>query len=231
MSELNQKKVSCIVPIYNEANRVSSVLNAVVGHEMVGEVIVVNDGSSDNSKEVLEKWQGIRLISYEKNRGKSFAVMTGIKESQNDLVMLIDSDLIGLDRKSISDLIVPVTGGRADMSISLRKNSLLIFKMLGIDFVSGERVFSKELIGNPDQLGGLPGFGLEAFLNRIVIAERLKLKVVHWKNVISPRKSKKVGWWQGTKGDFLMILQIISTIKLSGLLYQMFKMRSLRTKN
>ncbi len=223
-------KVSCIIPIYNEAERVSHVLDAVVGHELVGEVIVVDDGSTDDSKTVLEKYSDIRLISYPKNRGKSFAVMTGFKESKNDVVMMIDSDLVGLEPKNITDLITPVLEGRADVSISLRKNSALIYKLLELDFVSGERVFHKNIIEKLDELEHLPGFGLETYLNGIIIAKCLRLKIVYWKAVISPRKSKKMGWWQGMRGDYKMVLQILSMLSAPKVVSMIYRMRALRVR-
>ncbi|MEK7576369.1 MAG: glycosyltransferase family 2 protein [Patescibacteria group bacterium] len=221
-------KVSCIIPVYNEAERIMGVLNAVVGHELIDEVIVVDDGSTDNSKKALENRSGIQLISYIKNRGKSFAIETGLKKSKNEIVMLIDSDLIGLQAGDLTQLIEPVVMGQADIAITLRKNSLQIYKIFGLDFVSGERVFHKGIIGDLEQLGRLPGFGLEVFLNRIIIDQKLKLKVVPWENVISPRKSKKVGRLQGTYADYAMIRQILRTVSAREVVRQIYRMRALR---
>lgn len=223
-------KISCIIPAHNEEERILSVLNAVVGHKLLDEVIVVDDGSTDSTKQILENYSGINFISYSQNRGKTFALMTGIKKSKNDLIILIDSDLIGLQLEDISNLILPVVDGQADMTLSLRQNSLLIFKILRMDFVSGERVFSKRIIGDLDQLERLPCFGFESFLNQIVIKNHLRLKVVYWNEVICPRKSKKFGWWKGMKGDYRMIREIISVVKISGIISQMLKMRSLRVR-
>ncbi|MEK7150922.1 MAG: glycosyltransferase family 2 protein [Patescibacteria group bacterium] len=221
-------KVSCIIPLYNEAERVLGVLDAVVGHKLIDEVIVVDDGSTDNPKARLEHRTGIRFISYTQNRGKSFAIETGLRESKNEVVMLIDSDLIGLQADALTQLIEPVVSGQADIAITLRKNSLLIYKLFGLDFVSGERVFHRSIIGDLAQLGRLPGFGLEVFLNRIIISQQLRLKIVYWANVISPRKSKKVGWWQGMYADYSMIRQILRTVSAREVVRQIYCMRRLR---
>jgi hypothetical protein len=148
--------------------------------------------------------------------------------AKNDLIMLMDADLVGLSHEAIVNLIAPVTQGNADITISLRKNALLIYKFLGVDFVSGERVFRKQLLlDNEKDLKNLPSFGLEVFINQLIISKKLRLQVVSWNNVISPRKSAKMGFFLGNLGDIKMILQILRTVPLSRCLYQMYAMREL----
>lgn len=223
-------KISCIIPVYNEATRVSAVLDAVSGHGLVDEIIVVNDGSTDNSEEILKKRTDIKLISYPVNKGKTHAMKLGFEAARNELVMTIDSDLVGLRREDISALATPITDGKADMTITLRKNSLWIFKLFGLDFVSGERIFKKSIMGDLNQLENLPGFGLESFLNDILINGGLKLVVVNWKNVITPRKSVKFGFWAGVKGDFKMVLEIISVLGFWGMFRQFWRMFKLKNR-
>jgi glycosyltransferase involved in cell wall biosynthesis len=220
-------KVSCIIPAYNEEHRVANVIRAVRGHDLIDEIIVVNDGSTDGTRQVLEKEEGIRLISYEKNLGKSSAVMIALKEARNEIVMMVDSDLVGISHQNITDLITPVLNSTVDMTITMRENSLGLYKALGIDFVSGERVFYKKIIKDLDTVGTLKSYALEAFLNNIVIRDGLRLKVVYWNNVHLILKQEKIGWWKGTAGDMRMIGQIISTVGLVEIVSQLFKMRTM----
>ena len=225
---ISEKKISCIIPAYNEGSRVLAVINAVMGHEEVDEIVVINDGSNDNTEAVLKEISGIELISYPKNGGKSHAVMMGLKKAKNNLVMMLDADLIGLNQESLDALMNPVLEGKADISMSLRKNSLPLFKFLGLDFVSGERVFRKDVIENLDHVGKLKGFELESFLNKIIIRKKLRIKVVRWNNVEITRKSGKVGFWRGFVGDFKMVLLIISFLGLFGLVRQIYSMIRLK---
>jgi glycosyltransferase involved in cell wall biosynthesis len=221
-------KISCIVPAYNEAKRISNVLEVLTQHDLVDEVIVINDASTDSTGEVLKNILGITLINHETNKGKTQAVLTGVHRAKNDLIMLIDADLIGLSQEAISNLIVPVTQGTSDITVSLRKNALLAYKLMGIDFVSGERVFNKYLLLDKEkELINLPSFGLEVFINQLIISKKLRLQVVLWDHVISPRKSAKMGFFLGSLGDMKMILQILRTVPLSKCLYQMYAMRKL----
>lgn len=230
MSKIVKQKISCIVPVYNEGKRVGNVLKALIGHPLLDEVIVVNDGSSDDSEEVLKKIKGINLISYAKNMGKSFAVMTGIKRAKNDLLLMIDSDLIGLTAEDITELVEPVLEGVADVAMTLRKNSLPIFKLMGLDFVSGERIFSRKTIPNLDDLGKLTCFGLESHLNNLIVEKGLRLAIVDWKNVITPRKAVKFGYFEGTKRDLKMVGEIINYLGLKGIYRQVRGMQKLIVK-
>lgn len=219
--------ISCIIPVYNEAKRVGAVLDALAGCPWIEEVIVVNDGSTDDSEAVLRERKGIRLISYKPNRGKSHAVRMGIEAAKNEWIMMIDSDLVGLRAEDVAALVEPIRKGEAEVSLSLRKNSLRIYKWLGIDFVSGERVFRKNCIGDLEKLDTLPGFGLEVYLNDRFVSQKMPIAVVRWDQVVTPRKYVKFGWWSGTKGDLKMAREIISVFGMRKIKNQIQAMRVL----
>lgn len=225
---MNKVQISCVIPVFNEGLRVLNVLKAVKESSVVNEIIVVDDGSSDDTAKLLTTETGINFISYQPNQGKSHAVKVGLSAAKNDYVMMIDSDLQGLTGQSIDALAMPVINGSADLSISLRKNSLGIYKWLGLDFISGERVFRKDLIPDLEVLETLSGFGLESYMNQIIIKKKLRIKVVYWPDVESPRKSVKIGWLAGMWGDLKMSGEIISLLGLFGVVRVMMAMRKLR---
>ncbi|MCT4616842.1 MAG: glycosyltransferase family 2 protein [Candidatus Gracilibacteria bacterium] len=230
--------VSCIIPAYNEGERIEKVLKIALNNDLISEIIIVNDGSTDNTKEVIsnfisknsDKSEKVNFIDLEKNSGKTNAVITGIKASSSDYLLFLDSDLIGLDNNAINNLINPVIDKQADITISIRQNSLEIYKKMGLDFVSGERVFHKSLFTEKDfeELLKLPGFALESYLNNIIINKKLRIKTVYWDKVISPRKSSKYGFWAGVKGDFNMIIEIIKTIGFTTIFKQNKQMLKLK---
>ena len=222
-------KISCIVPAYNEGDRIGNVLGALKGHPLIDELIVVDDGSEDSTLNEVKKFDDIRLIVHEKNRGKSAAIHTGVMASRGEHIMFIDSDLIGLNVDNITDLIKPVCSGISDVSISIRGNSPRLWRVLGMDYISGERVFPKKLlIDRLDEILIIPHFGLEVFLNELIIKSHMRIKIVNWPNVRSPYKNKKYGLWKGLRGDISMIMDIFRTITPFGPLYQIAKMLRLR---
>ena len=156
----------------------------------------------------------------------------GIEESEHDLLMFLDADILTITSDDITELLKPVLENRSDVSISLRKNSYLIYKAIRLDFVSGERVIPKKfLINQIDKIKKLPGFGIEVFINRIIIENDLRIKVVKWDNVTIERKTGKVGFWKGTINDFLMIGEIMKVISFKEVITQNYKLLKLSKKS
>lgn len=211
-------KISCVICVYNEAARIRNVLDVVVGHPLLDEIIVVNDGSTDETVKVLSSYPAIRLVSYMPNRGKAYALSQGIRASRNELVIMVDADLAGLTQENITALVEPVATGKADVSLSLRRNSLSFYRLIGIDFVSGERVFPKSLLQDfLSEMERLPCWGGEVFMNRLIIARHLRVVIVHWQNVFNVRKFRKVGFWRGIFEEFGMIwdaLKVVSPLEV-----------------
>jgi glycosyltransferase involved in cell wall biosynthesis len=221
--------ISCIICAFNEAPRIAAVLAVASVHPLLHEVIVVDDGSTDNTVEIVKRFPSVKLISYPVNRGKSFAMATGIATAQNDLLMLLDADLKGLACEHITALAAPVLSGETDVSLSLRQNSLLIFRTIGLDFVSGERVIRKELLSEAmSEIRLLPRFGIEVFMNNRIIARRLSVAVTRWPQVTQSRKTEKLGYWKGIRAEWRMIADLLQVYYPLVLISQTYHLLSLR---
>lgn len=221
--------VSCIIPAYNEGGRIGKVLDVVVGHKLISEVIVVDDGSIDDTRAILINRTGIKVIYHEKNLGKSAAMITGIQEAQFDLLLFLDSDLIGLKSDDIENLVEPVIEKISDVSISIRSNSPFIWRWIGLDYISGERVIPRRLVSDylPAMVNLRP-FGFEVFINSLIIEKKLKVSIVKWDSVVSPIKTLKYGIWKGIRGDIKMMRDIFSVVSPVEVVYQIFRMLSLK---
>ncbi|AXQ95584.1 glycosyltransferase [Cereibacter azotoformans] len=204
--------VTCLIPAFNEGRRIGAVLAAACANRLVDEVIVIDDGSTDDTAEVAER-AGVRVLRQPANRGKSAALARGIAAAQGDLILLLDADLRGLTANHVTDLLAPVLLDEAEGSLSLRGNAPLPWRLLGLDYISGERVLPRALLADRlDAIARLPRFGFEAYLNALWIASAARLAVVRWPDVASPAKAGKRGLAAGLLADALMLGDIFRTI-------------------
>ena len=197
-------------------------------HPLLGEVIVVNDGSTDHTAQIVQSFDGIHLIAHTKNRGKSAAVASGIAAARHDLVMLLDADLLGLSHGNIEQLALPVLQGAADVTVSLRGNSLYVYRLMGLDFVSGERVFPRAVLADKlNEIERLPHFGFEAYFNCLLVERQLRIQIVRWENVLNSRKATKIGLWKGTRAEIGMVADICHVIPPWEIIAQNYRLLSL----
>lgn len=88
--------VSIILPVFNEEKTIANVIDKLLRLSLRKEIIVVNDGSTDLTPEILKKFQAnncLKILEHGKNLGKGVAIRTGIKEAQGDFIIIQDGDL------------------------------------------------------------------------------------------------------------------------------------------
>lgn len=222
-------KISCLIPAYNEATRIAHVLDVVTRHPLIDEIIVVNDASEDSTGEKVRAFPNVVLLEHPHNKGKSNAIYTGLQATRGEYVLFVDADLVGLTEADLTNLINPVINGEADVTISLRGNTPFLWKLIGLDYISGERVLPRKLItAHQEAIRALPGFGLEVFLNKILIQAECRIKVVHWDKVHSPYKRGGYGIIKDIRGNIHMALEVLKNISIVEALQQIKTMMALR---
>ena len=111
--------VSIVIPAYNEAPTIEHVLQRVCDLDLRTEVLVVDDGSTDDTVRLVEAFDGVKLIRHDRNRGKGAAVRTGIQASTGDIVVIQDADL-EYDPRDLPRLLGPLFEGVADVVYGTR---------------------------------------------------------------------------------------------------------------
>ena len=192
---------------------------------------MIDDGSKDGTAEVVRSFPGVKLIVNEKNMGKSASLVRGVTSALGELILMLDADLKNLTRENVTALIEPVLSGKTDISISLRGNSLPLYRAIGIDFVSGERVVPRALIADhAEEITRASRFGVESLMNGYIISGRMKIAIVRLDNVVNIRKREKIGWWRGTLKEWGMvrdILRVISPLEIIRQNYAMLRLSRL----
>jgi len=89
-------KLSIIIPVYNEQKTIEEIINHIKKVNLINiekEIIVINDGSTDNTLNILKNISNIKLISHNRNMGKGMSIRTGIKKSTGEVILIQDADL------------------------------------------------------------------------------------------------------------------------------------------
>jgi len=120
-SACNLKTISILIPVYNEEKTILPILEmvrAAACHALTKEIIIVDDGSVDGSRKILEeldtKKYNAKVIFHEKNQGKGAALRTAQSHATGDIILIQDADL-EYDPKEYEELVRPIVEGRADV--------------------------------------------------------------------------------------------------------------------
>lgn len=110
-------ELSVIIPAFNEAQTIEEIVRRVHATDLVHEIIIVDDGSVDGTRDILARLDGrdtVRVILHENNLGKGAAVRTGIQAATGDVVLIQDADL-EYDPRDYPALLRPLQEGIADI--------------------------------------------------------------------------------------------------------------------
>jgi glycosyltransferase involved in cell wall biosynthesis len=193
-------EISVVVPAFNEAGRISSVLRAVVASNLVNDVLVVDDGSDDGTAEEAGLFP-VRVFSLPENRGKAAALNYGISLAKNDTFLFLDADLVGLTTAHVDKLILRYQECDLDMAVGVfangRKNTDLAQKIN--PYASGQRVLARKLWERAKQFVEVEevDFGIEIALSRLAAKEDWVTEYVKLEGVTHVLKEEKRGFRRG----------------------------------
>jgi len=227
-------RVSFLVPAYNEASTIVELLDRVSDLELDKQIVVVDDGSTDGTGDLVERWRdgrdGVVLVRKE-NRGKGSAVRAAIPHVEGDIAVIQDADL-EYDPADVPALIEPIERGLADVVFGSRlsggrpQRAYLFWHLLGNRFLSlltnvlfnttlsdmetGYKAFRVEVLRSLDL--HQDDFGIEPEITAKVCKRKLRvyeLPIAYYGRTYA--EGKKITWRDGFKA-----IRVLLGVRLFG---------------
>mgnify|MGYP001363842045 CR=1 FL=1 len=209
------EKISAIICAYNEEKTIRDVIASVDRSGIFNEIIVVNDGSTDNTQRVItdcKKEIRIADIHLPINKGKGYAMAIGIEYSSFEIIAFCDADLSGLRNEHFLQLTKPIIENKADMVLGQATKTLINYNFNPFKSFTGERVLLKKDILPILENIKTSKFGVETLINLNFQSQEKRVKYVKLEGLKHPTKFDKTGQSQAIREFVLEGHQIVLTV-------------------
>lgn len=203
-------RVAAIVPAFNEAETLADVVSVLRGTRMIDEVLVVSDGSTDETVRISRS-MGVKTIHLHQNYGKAMAMAIGVAHTEAPVLVFVDGDILNLSEYLLGQLIEPVVSERAAMCIGIRHRGWLIdfFHARTGPLLSGIRCLRRDVFeAVPEEY--LKGFTVETALNWACRRLGLRTTTVVLCNLRHMVKERKRGLVAGAHARLEMFRAVFS---------------------
>lgn len=196
-TKLKPINVTAIIPAFNEEKNILQVLNCLKQIPELNEIIVIDDGSTDRTVEYAKSVKGVKVERNSKNLGKTKSVIKGIKLSSFDSILMVDADLVGLNRSHILELIDTYKMGIDMVILDYGNQEYLLRKIIkSFPALSGVRILSKREFSKI-KFTSKDRFELENRINNHYLNNELSLIVINGDTVHTPHKYEKYSLHKG----------------------------------
>jgi glycosyltransferase involved in cell wall biosynthesis len=208
--------VTAVVPAYNEARRIGTVLTALTSAPSVNAILVVDDGSTDDTAAVVEAHPAcgtgrLTVLRQRPNGGKGAAMRAGADAAEGtDILLFLDADLVGLTVEQIESLIAPVKAGTVQMALGVfrgGRGATTLAQKLAPN-ISGQRAIRRDVFLAVPCVAST-GYGVELAITSFVMGEGLPMTYVVLKDVTHPMKEEKLGLLRGFASRLTMYRQML----------------------
>lgn len=174
-----EKDVTCLVPFYNEGNRLFEVLQIVTQVQSIAHIVCIDDGSeTDCCAEITARWPDIEVLRLEENEGKTAAIKAGLARTETPYVLLMDADLRDMNPTEIDRAITAIRRNESVDMVILRR----LYADWFVKFNRGDILLSGERIMRTSDLDAVLREPIEGFQLEVAINEYMQRqhKVVRW---------------------------------------------------
>jgi polyisoprenyl-phosphate glycosyltransferase len=206
-------KISAIIPAYNEEITIAEVIKTVKKVPDINNIIVVSDGSTDNTVSIVRGLK-VNVCQMEENVGKGGAIKKGFEKTDSDILLFLDADLVGLTQEHVYSLIDPIRDNIADMTIGIFTHGRLLTDLpqFLMPYLSGQRAMKREIIDSIPNMDLLK-YGLELAITKVVKKYNYKVSKVKLEYLTQRVKEEKYGLVEGAKKRLQMYLDIVKQLK------------------
>lgn len=199
-----KKKVSIIICAFNEEKTIENVVRKCREYNPQSEIIVVDDGSGDKTEEILKnlnKEIAFKNICLPENKGKSNAMVVGVENAQNEVILFFDADVSDIKEKHFTQLLNPVLdeNAEADMVLGTPSETLIDYRIHPFKSLTGERALLKKdiepILENIRDIR----FGVETYINLYFQAHGKRIKYTLLDGLTHPNKYSKTSPTKATK--------------------------------
>lgn len=209
-------KTSAIICAYNEEKTVGEVLRSVAQSDKINEIIVVNDGSTDKTDEILMQLQkeiAFKYIKQPENKGKGYAMATGVEKTQGEIIVFIDADLSNLSENHINKLVDPLLYNNADMVLGFPSKALINYKINPYKNFTGERALFKKEIEPIISKIMYSQYGVEWLINHHYKDNKKRVVKIYLQGLYHPSKyAKNNSFLKATKEVLIEHIIILKTV-------------------
>jgi len=207
--------LTIIICTFNEEKTICDVVKACRLYNERSEIIVVDDGSQDNTELLLQNLNKTIRFNYIKlveNRGKSYAMTIGIENAGNDILLFFDADSIGIRKEHFHDMLLPIMENKADMVLGHTAATFINVKLTPFKAFTGERVLlKKDILPILDEIRNIR-FGIETYINLYFKTHGKRISYVFLEGLKTLNKYEKTTLIKATKQYFSEGREIASTI-------------------
>lgn len=207
-------KVSVIIPVFNEEKTIAKILRLLTQSNEVDEIIVINDGSTDNSLFEIKKFEDkVKIISDSKNWGKGNALQQGLKKTSHEFVLFLDADLVGLKKSHLNQLKKSISKKSDDLIIGIVENAAQLVGPKLAMVPGGVRIFNKTSLDNKF-VDRMPEFNhvVDLMITDYFKKEKKKVWFLKLSGLNHLGKTTKYGLKQGLKENARMYGQFAKAI-------------------
>jgi glycosyltransferase involved in cell wall biosynthesis len=222
---MNARNVAVVIPAFNEESYLPEVIRCVSAAGWLSQIVVVDDGSSDDTQVVAESFAQydprLMVVHLEENLGKGGALLAGVENLGEtvDYVIFVDADLLGIQPLHLETILEPVRSGTCDMTVAVFSHGKVhtdIAQHVN-PLLNGQRCLRRDQAIPALSTLEDSRYGVEVGLEIYAKQRHWRVERIDWEGVWQVVKEEKLGLGDGLRARGQMWSEIMKTLVRQGM--------------